>query len=68
MTDSIVRPTLSYLLRLWAEDDGGRWLWRVSVEPIPRQARGDEILGFPSLEVAVAFLRAEMEKEENRHD
>lgn len=59
MTDSITRPSLSYLLRLWAEEDGEAWAWRASLQVIP----GQQALGFPSLEAAVAYLKSEMSKE-----
>lgn len=64
VTDSIKRPALSFLLRLWAEDDGQAWVWRVSLTPIP----GEQAHGFSSLEAAIAFLQAEMNKEETQHE
>ncbi|HFQ92995.1 MAG TPA: hypothetical protein ENK32_03220 [Anaerolineae bacterium] len=56
------RPSLSYLLRLWAEEDGGRWVWRISLTPVARQVEETKPLGFSSLETAVAYLQAEMER------
>ncbi len=64
VTDLIMRPALSYVLRLWAEDDNGRWVWRLSLMPVP----GDQPRGFSSLEAAIAFLQAEMDKEETQHE
>ncbi|GAB4270474.1 MAG: hypothetical protein Kow0080_14980 [Candidatus Promineifilaceae bacterium] len=59
------RPSLSYLLRLWAEADGERWVWRISLTPVARQTGETQPLGFASLETAVAHLQAEMDQAES---
>ena len=53
MSHSTNRPYYSFLLRLWAESDGDRWVWRASLESILTGER----LGFPSLEALIAFLQ-----------
>jgi hypothetical protein len=63
VADLITRPTLSYVLRLWAEADDGQWVWRVSLTPIrTKHARDEAPLGFASLAEAVAYLQAETAK------
>ena len=51
---------LSYLIRLWAEQDNARWVWRISLQPIASTPNGAAPLGFDSLATAVAHLQAEM--------
>ena len=58
MTDTILRPTLSYLLRLWAERDGEHWQWRVSLQAIP----GKHPMAFGSFDQALQFLHEQMEQ------
>lgn len=66
MTGSISRPALAYLLRLWAEDDGGRWVWRASLTPIhTNRAPAEPPRGFPSLADAVTHLQAELARVES---
>lgn len=62
MTDSIMRPTLAYLLRLWAERDGERWQWRASLQEIP----GGQPTAFGEFDLALQFLRERMKREEAR--
>ncbi|HID54878.1 MAG TPA: hypothetical protein EYP41_22920 [Anaerolineae bacterium] len=53
MNDQEPRPSLSYLLRLWAEEDSGQWVWRVSLTPVARRfeitltASGETTCGYP---------------------
>jgi hypothetical protein len=55
----------SYLLRIWCEESALAIHWRVSLI----SADGEERRGFPSLEAAYAFLRAQMQAwEEERLD
>lgn len=55
MSNAIIRPTLIYIIRLWAEPDQGGWVWRVSLQPV--QPRESMPLGFGSLAEAAAFLQ-----------
>jgi hypothetical protein len=48
---------LAYLLRLWQEDHGGRFIWRASVE-MPGL---DKRLAFADLTALFAFLEAQTE-------
>lgn len=58
MTDAIIRPTLIYIIRLWAEPDQGTWVWRASLQPVHQ--REVVPLGFASLDEATLFLQAAM--------
>jgi hypothetical protein len=49
---------VSYLLRLWQTWQGGRPVWRASLQ----STSTDEQRGFPDLESLVAFLRARVER------
>ncbi len=55
MNKAIIRPTLIYIIRLWAESDQGGWVWRVSLQPV--QPRESMPLGFASLAEAMTFLQ-----------
>lgn len=69
MTDRTVRPTLTFLLRLWAEPNGGCWQWRVQVTGIGQGAAGQaETAGFGSLGAAIAFVARCQEQAERRAD
>jgi hypothetical protein len=58
MTDAIIRPTLIYIIRLWAEPDQGTWVWRASLQAVHK--REATPLGFASLDEATTFLQAEI--------
>lgn len=45
-------PYLSYLLRLWCEEDAGKPVWRVSLESVQTRERQ----GFASLPTLYAYL------------
>jgi len=51
---------VSYLLRLWREDDEGKAVWRASVE----SSLGGERVGFASLEELFEFLRRQTSEQE----
>jgi len=57
----IIRPTLIYIIRLWAEPAGDCWVWRLSLQPVLVENPVTPI-GFASLEAAVAFLANQMAK------
>ena len=46
------RDIRSYILRVWAEEEEGRRVWRASLTAIP----GGERLGFANLQMAFKFL------------
>jgi hypothetical protein len=50
------QPYLSYLLRLWAVEDGGERIWRASLE----SPRSGQRTGFASLDDLFDFLRQEL--------
>jgi hypothetical protein len=49
------RDALAYVLRMWRVSDGGRLVWRVSLQDV----RSGERLGFACLDEACSFLRAQ---------
>ncbi len=51
---------LSYLLRLWREDDEGKAVWRASVE----SSLSDERVGFAHPEELFEFLRRQTNEQE----
>lgn len=53
-------PYMAYLLRMWCEESDDQPIWRASVE-IPGPGK-QQI--FPTFEALVAFLEAEMAKQE----
>lgn len=59
VTQSIIRPTLVYIIRLWAEPADGTWIWRLSLQPVLSDQAAAP-LGFGTLEHAVAFLQQAM--------
>jgi hypothetical protein len=62
MVDGVARPSLRFLLRLWAEARGEVWEWRASLH----DPRGPAVVGFPSPEAALAYLQAAMMAEQSR--
>jgi hypothetical protein len=58
MNDAIIRPTLIYIIRLWAESDQGVWVWRVSLQAV--QPRDSHLWGFATLAEATIFLQTQM--------
>jgi len=60
VTDSVARPSLSFLLRLWAEANGADWVWRASVADL----QGSAMTGFADMEAALAFIRAAVASEQ----
>lgn len=59
MDSPIIRPTLVYIIRLWAEPANEDWVWRVSLRSVQADVQVAP-LGFASLETAVAFLQQQM--------
>jgi hypothetical protein len=59
MDGLIIRPTLVYIIRLWAEPTSDDWVWRVSLQPVRADLQVAP-LGFASLETAVTFLQQQM--------
>ena len=58
------RRYLSYLLRLWQTSDGGRQVWRASLQ----SPDSEERQGFASLEDLYAFLDARAGQAEEEGD
>ena len=54
------RRYLSYLLRLWQTSDGGRLVWRASLESPSTQERQ----GFASMQELFNFLQAQADRAE----
>ena len=52
---------LAYLLRLWRITDGDEQVWRASLQDV----RTGERLGFPSLDDAVGYVRAQIGAQSN---
>lgn len=67
MDSPIIRPTLVYIIRLWAEPSSDDWVWRASLRPV-RADLPVALLGFASLETAVAFLQQQMADQVGMYD
>ena len=58
-TSSGRRHALSYVLRLWQISDGERAVWRAALQDV----RTGERIGFPDLDAAWRYLRAQTGRE-----
>ena len=53
-------PRLSYLIRLWAEPNAGKSIWRFGVVLLP----DTQVVGFSDLKSVCTYLEERMEAEE----
>jgi hypothetical protein len=60
MNEYIIRPTLIYIIRLWAEPDQGNLSWRVTLQEVGSKLPAPAAVGFPSFIEATNFLREKM--------
>ena len=66
MMNRPTRPTLIFVLRLWAEADADHWQWRASLTPLGSEANSP--LGFAGLDPLTEYLKDHMRQEEQAHE
>ena len=61
MNEHIIRPTLIYIIRLWAEPDRDSFSWRVTLQEVGTKLPAPNATGFSSFSEATNFIQTEME-------
>ncbi|MFZ0546462.1 MAG: hypothetical protein WAM60_13540 [Candidatus Promineifilaceae bacterium] len=61
MNEQIIRPTLIYIIRLWAEPGREALSWRVTLQEVGTALPQSAVVGFPSFDEAARFLQTEMD-------